>query len=62
MIIIREGQKLLALSSEIIIYKEKLKTYVGVSVFFKHFMSSSGLKKEEKGEVVIKVGVHDSIT
>lgn len=31
--IIREGQKLLALSSEIIIYKEKLKTYVGVSVF-----------------------------
>lgn len=33
MIIIREGQKLLALSSEIIIYKEKLKTYVGVSVF-----------------------------
>ena len=25
-------------------------------------MSSSGLKKEEKDEVVIKVGVHDSLT
>ena len=34
-----------------------------VSVFFcKHFMSSSGLKKEVKDEIVIKVGVHDSLT
>ena len=34
-----------------------------VSVLFcKHFMSSSGLKKEVKDEIVIKVGVHDSLT
>lgn len=46
----------------IIIYKEKWKNVCGCQCFLLHFMSLSGLKKEKKVEVVIKVGVHGSLT